>query len=391
MRLPRMLALVLAGGQGSRLEDLTATRPKPTLPIGGNYALIDVALSNLVHSHVRDVWVVEQFQAGQLNAYLRNGRAWDLDRSHGGLVMVPPFEGGQGEGFAQGNADSLARQLTSMRKFAPEHVFVLSADHLYRLNFLDVLDSHEVSGADLTIVTTERTGDVSRYGVVEVDDRGRVADLAYKPKGREDGTVITEVFLYRAEALFAALETLLDEHDQLHDYGDELLPHFLEHRTVGTHSLAGYWMDLGTLQSYWTANLQLVDRDAFDLADEAWPMYSALPQRGPAILGDRADVSNALVASGATVNGRVEHSVVSLQAEVATGAMVRNSVLLEGAVIGRHVEMNNCIVDEGAHVHGPANLGQPGYITLIGSDGEVCKAIEMDSCAPLPRMQKPKA
>lgn len=378
MRVPRILTLVLAGGQGNRLDELTKTRPKPTLPIGGNYALIDVSLSNLVHSQLSDVWVIEQFQAARLNSYLVNGRAWDLDRTHGGLVVVPPFEGGEGEGFASGNADSLARQLIAMREFGPEHVLVMSADHLFRLDLLEVVDTHLSAGADLTVVTTEVRGDVSRFGVVEVRD-GRVIDLAYKPEGRRDGTVLTEVFLYRAEALFAALEALLEEHDELQDYGDELLPHFLAEYLVVAHDLAGYWMDLGTLQSYWTANLQLIDGAAIQLDDPAWPLYSAAPQRMPGRVGPTADVRDSLLAGGAVVHGRVRHSVIGVGAQVAEGAVVRDCVLLEDVVVEAGVDLRNCIVDAGARVVGPAQLGGDGVVTLIDRDGQVANSVELST------------
>lgn len=416
MKFPRILAVILAGGKGGRLEALTEHRPKPTLPIGGTYNLIDVSLSNLAHSHIRDVWMIEQYQARSLNAYLDNGRPWDLDRSQGGLVVVPPFEGAQGEGFAQGNADSLARQLEAMREFDPDHVLVLSADHLYRLNLLDVFDTHEAAAADLTIVTTHRSGDISRYGVVEVDSEGAVTDFVDKPEGRHDGTVVTEVFLYRADALFDALDTLLEEHEQLSDYGAELLPHFLEHKKVVSHDLRDYWMDLGTLQSYWTANLQLIDGEALDLSDADWPMLSAQPQRMPAHLGAGAQVQNSFVAGGAFVDGRVAHSVVGVDAKVAAGAEVIDSVLLEGVTIDSGARLRNCIVAAGAHVRGsgqpeePEQLGEPGRlgqseqlgesgrlgeseplgesgrITLIGADGKIDSVAEFDADSPLPRL-----
>ncbi|GAA4283493.1 glucose-1-phosphate adenylyltransferase family protein [Brevibacterium daeguense] len=412
MKIPRILAVILAGGRGGGLEALTDSRPKPTLPIGGTYNLIDVSLSNLAHSHIRDVWIVEQYQARRLNSYLDNGRPWDLDRSHGGLVVVPPFEGAQGEGFARGNADSLARQLEAMREFDPDHVLVLSADHLYRLNFLDVFDTHEAAAADLTIVTTDRSGDISRYGVVEVDSEGVVVDFADKPEGRRDGSVVTEVFLYRAEALFSALQSLLEEYEQLSDYGAELLPHVLEAKKVVAHELGGYWMDLGTLQSYWTANLQLIDGDALDLSDAGWPLLSAQPQRTPAHLGARAQVRDSFVAGGAFVDGRVEHSVVGVDGEVAADAEVIDSVLLESVRIDSGVRLRNCIVAAGAHVRAPREaglgeavrlgkagkhgevgqlgtawqMGEPGRITLIGANGEVDSVAEFDPDSPLPRL-----
>lgn len=386
MRIPRILALVLAGGRGSRLESLTQDQPKPTLPIGGTYTLIDIALSNLAHSHIRDVWMVEQFQPHKLNLYIDNGRPWDLDRTHGGLVVTPPFEGGEGEGFAQGNADSLARQLDAMREFAPEHVLVLSADHLYNLNFLDVYDTHLQHGADLTMVTTHQDGDASRYGVVEIGPERRIASFEYKPEGARDTYVTTEIFLYRAEALFEALEELLEENGQLSDYGDELIPHFLAERTVVSHDLGGYWMDLGTLQSYWTTNLQLIDGEAIDLHRPDWPLLSAQPQRLPAFLGQSAQARRAFISAGAEVHGGVEHSVVGIDCRIEAGAEVRDSVLLDGAVVESGVRLRNCIVAPGARIAAGPDRGGEGVLTLIGHDGTIDKRVPLDDSAPLPTL-----
>ncbi|WP_101653078.1 glucose-1-phosphate adenylyltransferase family protein [Brevibacterium ihuae] len=386
MRIPRILALVLAGGKGSRLDSLTHDQPKPALPIGGTYTLIDVALSNLAHSHIKDVWMVEQFQPHKLNLYIDNGRPWDLDRTHGGLVVTPPFEGGNGEGFAQGNADSLARQLDAMRAFDPEHVLVLSADHLYTLNFLDVYDTHLQHEADLTMVTTHQAGDVSRYGVVEIGSDRRITDFAYKPEGATDSYVATEIFLYRAPALFDALEELQERTGQLSDYGDELLPHFLQNHTVVSHDLGGYWMDLGTLQSYWAANLQLIDGDSLDLDREDWRLWSAQPQRLPARLGETAEVARAMVSAGSAVDGAVVHSVIGIDCRVEAGAEVRDSVLLDGAVVEQGVRLRNCIVVPGARVAAGPDRGAEGVVTLIGHDGTIDARVPFDHGSPLPSL-----
>ena len=252
MRIPRTLALVLAGGKGSRLGALTEKKVKPALPVAGTYRLIDVALSNLVHSHLSDVWVVEQFLPHSLNQHLANGRPWDLDRTHGGLQVLPPYQDTEGEGFAEGNADSLYRQKDLIRDFAPDLVLVLSADHLYTLNFLDVIDTHLERGADLTVVTTLVDEDPSRYGVVQADDGGRVTGFDYKPDEPRGRLVAAEMFLYDAEKLLEALDLVHEQEGGLEDYGNDLVPWFVAHRTVVEHRLDGYWMDLGTLQSYWT-------------------------------------------------------------------------------------------------------------------------------------------
>ncbi|THE18967.1 glucose-1-phosphate adenylyltransferase family protein [Kocuria rosea] len=384
MRIPRILALVLAGGKGSRLGALTEKRVKPALPVAGTYRLIDLALSNLAHSHISDVWVVQQYLPHSLNVHLANGRPWDLDRSHGGLQVLPPYEGAAGEGFAEGNADSIYRQKELIREFAPDLVLVLSADHLYTINFLDVVDTHLEKGADLTMVTTEVAEDPSRYGVVQVDDDGWVTGFDYKPEEPQGRLVAGEMFLYDAQKLLEALEELHAQHGQLEDYGHDLLPWFVAHRAVAEHRLEGYWMDLGTLQSYWTAHMQLLDGDGVILDDPGWPILSAQPQRVPARIAGSAQLHASMVAAGAVVGGVVEHSVLGPGVVVEEGATVRNCVLLDGVRVGPGVSLLNVVADVGAEISGGSRRGSPAGVTLIGEDGTVATTEDFDRSAVLP-------
>ncbi|GEO94025.1 glucose-1-phosphate adenylyltransferase family protein [Kocuria turfanensis] len=383
MRIPRTLALVLAGGKGSRLAALTEKKVKPALPVAGTYRLVDVALSNLAHSHISDVWVVQQYLPHSLNRHLANGRPWDLDRTHGGLQVLPPYEGTEDAGFAEGNADSLYRQKDLIRDFAPDLVLVLSADHLYTLNFLDVIETHREKGADLTMVTTVVDEDPSRYGVVQADDDGRVTGFDYKPERPQGRLVAGEMFLYDAQQLLAALEELHEQEGQLEDYGHDLVPWFVAHRTVVEHRLEGYWMDLGTLQSYWTAHLQVLDGEGVTLDDPDWPILSAQPQLVPARIEGGADVRRSMVAAGSTVRGTVEHSVLGPGVVVEEGATVRHSVLLDGVRVPAGAHLENVVADVGAGV--PAGVhGGPGAVTLLDGSGAVSVTEEFDRRSALP-------
>ncbi|KLU10636.1 glucose-1-phosphate adenylyltransferase family protein [Kocuria sp. SM24M-10] len=383
MRIPRTLALVLAGGKGSRLAALTEKKVKPALPVAGTYRLVDVALSNLAHSHISDVWVVQQYLPHSLNRHLANGRPWDLDRTHGGLQVLPPYEGTEDEGFAEGNADSIYRQKDLIRDFAPDLVLVLSADHLYTINFLDVVDTHLQRSADLTMVTTVVDEDTSRYGVVQVDDDGRVTGFDYKPERPEGQLVAGEMFLYDAQQLLAALEELHEQEGQLEDYGNDLVPWFVAHRTVVEHRLEGYWMDLGTIQSYWTAHLQVLDGEGVTLDDPDWPILSAQPQLVPARIEASADVRRSMVAAGSTVRGTVEHSVLGPGVVVEEGATVRHSVLLDGVRVAAGASLENVVADVGAAI--PAGEhGGPGAVTLLDEAGAVSVTEEFDRRAVLP-------
>ncbi len=384
MRIPRTLALVLAGGAGSRLSCLTQRRPKPVLPMGGTYRLIDIALSNLAHSHITDVGLVEQYLPRQLNDYLSAGRPWDLDRNHGGLQVLPPFEGGSGAGFASGNADSMHRQRDFIRDSGCELVLVLSADHLYTMNFLEAISTHLDARADLTIVTTRVDERADRYGVVTVDDRGRVTGFDYKPDEPAGNLVATEVFVYDAAVLLETMEALAAD-GELADFGHELVPWLVENRRVVEHRHHGYWIDVGTIQSYWTANLQLLDGDGVRLDDPTWAIWSAQPQLPPARVATGASVSDSFLSSGSTVEGTVEHSVIGTNAVVEAGAVVRDSVLLDGVRVSAGVELRNCVVDIGATVSGGSTRGSEGVITLINSDGVIDRRETMNTEATLPR------
>jgi glucose-1-phosphate adenylyltransferase len=385
MRLPRILALVLAGGKGSRLGALTEDKAKPALPVGGTYQLIDISMSNLAHSHINDVWVIQQYLPHSLNDQLANGRPWDLDRTHGGLQVLPPFEGAEGEGFAEGNSDSLYRQRCLIRDFDPDLVLVLSADHLYTLNFLDVVDTHLERGADLTMVTTVVDEDPSRYSVVQADDDGTVTGFDYKPENPQGQLVAGEMFLFDGAQLLEALDVLHEENGQLEDYGNDLIPWFVEHRTVVEHRLEGYWMDLGTLQSYWTAHLQLLDGNGAVLDNPDWPILSAQPQLLPARIAASADIGNSMVSAGAEVRGSVEHSVIGPRVVIEEGATVRHCVLLDGVRVAAGVELENVIADVGARISGGNRRGAAGSVTLIGADGLVSTAEEFDRRAVLPQ------
>lgn len=384
MRIPRTLALVLAGGKGSRLGALTEKKVKPALPVAGTYRLIDVSMSNLMHSKLSDVWVIQQYLPHSLNKHLRGGRPWDLDRSHGGLLVLPPFQGADGEGFAQGNSDSLLRQSDLVRDFDPELVLVLSADHLYTLNFLDVIDTHQRQGADLTMVTTIVDEEPTRYAVVQTSDDGTVTRFDYKPDKPEGNLIAGEMFLFNASRFLHALDELAASEVELEDYGHDLIPWFIKNGRVVEHRLDGYWMDMGTLQSYWTAHMQLLDGNGAVLDDPEWPILSAQPQLLPAYIAAGAEVRDSMVSSGSVIRGVVEHSVLGPGVTIEEGATVRNSVLLDGVRVSAGVSLENVIADLGADISGGSRRGSSDSVTLIGEDGLVSTAEEFDRKAILP-------
>ena len=390
MKRPKILALILAGGAGGRLGVLTEHRAKPALPFAGTLRLIDFSLSNCLHSGLTDVWVIEQYQLHTLNDHLANGRPWDLDRTYGGLQVLPPSvegddEDGDGDseeagkerqgGLAEGNADAIYRQRRLLREFAPDLVVVLSADHVYQLDYRDVIDFHQAHDAEVTAVTTRvPAGDkASRFGVVQTDPDGRVTEFAYKPDEPRGDQITAEVFVYDAARLLDTLDEIVKEGGELKDYGDELLPRLVKGGRTWAFPLEGYWRDVGTVESYWQAHADLLaSGDKLGLDRPDWPILTYGPQHLPARFLGQAKVANSLVSPGCTVGGEVTDSVLSPGVIVEPGAVVTGSILLHGAWIKAGARVRKTIVDEGAVV-GPRAMvgGEEGKPTVIGQGAQV--------------------
>jgi len=306
---PPTTAIVLAGGRGSRLSPLTDERAKPAVPFLGTYRLIDFTLSNLVHSGINDVWVIEQYLPHGLNDHLSGGRPWDLDRTRGGLVVMPPFasaENEEGE-FAQGNAHALAQHAHLIREFGADLVLVLSADHVYRLDYSDVIRQHVERGASVTMVTTELADEqqATRFGNVRAAKNGKVSEFAYKPDEPLGKTVTAEVFVYDAHIMLSTLEALSKE-GELGDYGEELLPALVARGDAHAFPMHGYWMDVGTLDAYLQTHRDFLDGKGFALDDPQWPFITSSISRPPTRIEKTARLDEALVCGGAVIAGRAE-------------------------------------------------------------------------------------
>ncbi|WP_415543233.1 glucose-1-phosphate adenylyltransferase family protein, partial [Deinococcus deserti] len=281
----KVLAIVLAGGRGSRLSPLTDERAKPAVPFLGTYRLIDFTLSNLVNSGVQDVWVIEQYLPHGLNDHLSGGRPWDLDRTRGGLVVLPPFSSPENEDgeFSHGNAHALAQHAPLIRQFAPDVLLVLSADHVYRLDYGEVIEAHVKAGASVTMVTTDlkTEQEATRFGNVQAGADGRVRKFAYKPEQPLGRTVTAEVFAYNPAVLLDTLTVLQKGGQALGDYGEELLPALVGRGDAHTFPLSGYWMDVGTIEAYHGAHRDFLDGRGFDLDSPEWPVITASITRPP--------------------------------------------------------------------------------------------------------------
>ena len=378
---PKVLALVLAGGEGSRLELLTERRAKPALPYAGVYRLIDFPLSNCVHSGIEDVWVLQQYRLQSLNDELANGRPWDLDRTHGGLRLLPPQLGADEDtdGFHEGNADAIWRNRQLIAEHDPEVVLVLSADHVYRLDYGEVLARHRDRRAGVTVVTSEvPAAEASRQAVVEVGDDGRIAGFHYKPDDPPTSRVATEVFAFRPDRLLDTLDELAAGDGELKDFGHGLLPGLVEGGEAVEHRLAGYWRDVGTVPAYWQAHMDLLDPERpLDLDDPGWPILGRPTHRLPARVEASARLEDALVSPGAVVCGEVGRSVLGPGVVVEPGARVRDAVLLDDCVIAADARVERAVLDRGVRVGPGAVVGGEGGDgpALVGERAKVPEGV----------------
>ncbi|WP_454086073.1 glucose-1-phosphate adenylyltransferase family protein [Georgenia sp. Marseille-Q6866] len=368
----RTLLIVLAGGAGSRLETLTEHRAKPALRFGGSHRLVDFPLSNAANSGVRDVWVLEQFEPESITEHLAGGRPWDLDRSRGGLMVLGPHRGDEREGWHEGTADALWRKADRIRRHDPDVVLVASADAVYRMDYADVVAQHVAGDAEVTMVTTRHDGDCSRYGVVRVEE-GRVTEYVLKPDDPPTRTVTTEVFAFTPAALLETLEACAEEagEDGLGDLGDEVLPAMVGRGAAADYRHSGYWQDVGTVEAYWSAHMELLEQPPFDLDDPAWPIRTPAQRHVGARVHARGQVADSLLSPGVVVEGTVRRSVLAPGVQVAPGAEVVDSVLLDDVRVGPGAVVRRSVVDEGARVRGRAEVGGDGEVTLIGAGSVV--------------------
>lgn len=387
MALPRILVLVLAGGAGGRLELLTEQRAKPAVPFAGVYRLIDFPLSNCQHSGISDVWVSVQFHPTSLSDHLANGRPWDLDRTSGGLMMLPPFQGTDRGGWVSGTANLLWRQADLIREYDPDALVVVSSDAVYKLDYREVVESHVGSGAEVTMVTTEVSpDDASRYGIVQVDGE-RVTDYGYKPDEPATTTATNEVFVFTPGATLDRLDGLHSElgEDELEDLGTHLLPAQTGDGVARAYPLGGYWRDVGTVPAYWQAHRDfLAEEPPIDLDDPAWPLHTRGGRQSAARILSGAVVDGSLVSGGTRVAGEVRGSVLSPGVVIEKGATVVDSVLLPGVRVRAGATVTRAVLDDGVEVGEQASVGGDGDVALVGRRSRVAPGTEVAAGARLP-------
>ena len=346
-----VLTLILAGGEGERLSILSQVRAKPGVPFGGKYRIIDFTLSNVVNSGLTDVGILTQYAPRSLIDHIGVGRPWDLDRSRGGVALLQPYLGrGRKRDWYRGTADAVRQNLDYIADRNPELVLVLAGDHVYKMDYRPFMALHRARAADLTVaVRTVPMADAHRFGILEVDDAGRVTRFAEKPPRPTSNLVSMGVYAFTWPLLREVLSA------ERPDFGRDVLPAMVESdRAVHAYEYRGYWQDIGTVDAYWQASMDLLAEDPpMDLYETGWLIYTRSEERAPARIGSGAHVSRSMVSHGCVVEGTVEHSILSPGVRVGPGAVVRDSIVMfdseigSGAVVDRAILDKECVI--GAH------------------------------------------
>ena len=354
------VAMILAGGQGSRLGALTKNVAKPAVPFGGKYRIIDFPLSNCVHSGINTVGVLTQYQPLELNRYIGNGNPWDLDRSHGGVYVLPPYQSAKAGEWYKGTANAIYQNLSFLESFKPENVLILSGDHIYKMHYGEMLKAHKESGAAVTIaVMPVPWEEASRFGIMNVDEEGTITDFEEKPAEPKSNLASMGIYIFTYEVLKKYLEA--DERDpsSANDFGKNIIPTMLENgEKMVSYRFEGYWKDVGTIHSLWEANMDLVDQPPkFDLNDRSWSIYSRNMALAPHYVGQNAKITNSTVTEGCFIDGEIKHSVIFGGVELGEGSVVSDSVIMPGAKIGKNVVIEKAVIGADAVIGDGAKVG----------------------------------
>jgi glucose-1-phosphate adenylyltransferase len=357
-----MIAMLLAGGQGSRLGVLTSKVAKPAVAFGGKYKIIDFPLSNCINSSVDTVGVLTQYQPLRLNAHIGIGIPWDLDRNIGGVTVLPPYEKSENTDWYTGTANAIFQNLDYMDSYNPDYVLILSGDHIYKMDYEIMLDYHKANNADVTLaVMPVPIEEASRFGVVVADEENRIKEFQEKPEKPKSNLASMGIYIFSWPVLKEALIKLKDQPSC--DFGKHVIPYCHEKGDrIFAYEFNGYWKDVGTLHSYWEANMELIDIvPEFNLYEEYWKIYTKSDVLPPQYISDKARVDRSIVGEGCEIFGTVCNSVVSANVVVEEGAEVYDSIIMQGAVIKKGTKLHKAIVAEGVVIGEDCRVGVGEY------------------------------
>ena len=388
-RKKEMVAMLLAGGQGTRLQVLTQDMAKPAVPYGGKYRIIDFPLSNCANSGISTVGVLTQFKPLELNSYMGNGQPWDLDRMDGGLSILPPYTAGKTGEWYKGTAHAIYQNIKYIEQYEPEYVLILSGDHIYKMNYNKMLDFHKEKEADLTIAHINVSmEEAHRFGILNTDEDLRIIEFLEKPENPISTKASMGIYIFNWRVLREYL--IRDEADpeSEKDFGKNIIPKLLEEdKKIFAFPFEGYWKDVGTIESLWEANMDLIKaREAFDIDDTTWRIYYRHEGRLPQFLGEHADVQSSMISDGTLVFGQVKDSIISSGVVIAEEAVVKDSIIMQNATIEKGAKVYHSIVAEGAVVKAGVSIGHEkielgkDMITVIGRNEVVTEPKKAGGC-----------
>ena len=353
-----MIAMLLAGGQGSRLGVLTAKVAKPAVAFGGKYRIIDFPLSNCINSGIDTVGVLTQYQPLRLNSHIGIGIPWDLDRNVGGVTVLPPYEKSTSSEWYTGTANAIYQNLEYMEQYHPEYVLILSGDHIYKMDYKIMLDYHKANNADITIAAMPvPIEEASRFGIVVTDEDNRITEFEEKPAEPKSNLASMGIYIFKWSVLKEALIKLKDQNEC--DFGKHVIPYcFNNNKRIFAYEYNSYWKDVGTLSSYWEANMELIDIiPVFNLYEEFWKIYTRTDTIPPQYVADNTFIEKSIVGDGTEVYGRIYNSVIGSGVTIEEGAVVRDSIIMNNTVIGENCELNKAIIAENVVVGDEVRLG----------------------------------
>lgn len=387
------IAMLLAGGQGSRLYALTEQTAKPAVQFGGKYRIIDFTMSNCVHSGLDTVGVLTQYQPLVLNEYIGTGEPWDLDHTSGGVHILPPYQGKKGADWYKGTANAIYQNLHFIERYDPTYVLILSGDHIYKMDYSRMLTQHKNTHADCTIATLEvPLSQAGRFGILTTDDTNRITAFEEKPEHPKSTRASMGIYIFRRDLLTEYL--IRDENDanSMKDFGRNLIPSMLaDGCSLYAYAFHGYWKDVGTVESLWRANMDLLgDKPAFCLYDPEWRIYSRNNAHPPQYIASGGHTVNSLITEGCEIYGTVENSVLGNGVRIGAGACVKNSVVMSNTVIEEGAYVHTAMIDSGVIIEPHAVIGSERCeeITVIGSGTRIAAHRKIDAGTMLSREQE---
>ena len=371
-----MIAMLLAGGQGSRLGVLTQKVAKPAVSFGGKYRIIDFPLSNCINSGVDTVGVLTQYQPLRLNSHIGIGIPWDLDRNVGGVTILPPYERSKGSDWYTGTANAIYQNLEYMEAYNPEYVLILSGDHIYKMDYEVMLDYHKANNADITIAAMPvPIEEASRFGILITDEHNRITEFEEKPAVPRSNLASMGIYIFKWKLIRQYLIDDGNDPESEHDFGKNIIPRMLEDgRKMYAYSFDGYWRDVGTIDSLWEANMELLDENPqIDLNDDKMRIYTRNFSLPPHFVAPGASVKNSILADGCVIEGEVENCVIHSGVKIGKGSVVKNSVIMKDTVVRTGCQIDKALIDEEVVIEQGCKVGEGNNVTVIGYH---CVALE---------------